>query len=256
MKYFYTFILYLLSISIHAQIPPIDTDRPDQTESVNLVPKNWLQFEAGFNFQKNNSHEKEFLLPTLLSKYGLSKRIELRLITPIKTTSSLLIPSGTLNETGLDVPEIGAKISLIEEKKMLPKTSFIFHIGIPAFTSDKFKPDKVAPNFRFTMQHTLSSVTALGYNLGCEWDGFTDDPAYIYTLTMGFNLSKKWYSYIEGFGAFKKQISPEHNVDGGLAYFINDNFKLDVSGGLGVSPNAPKYYISLGASARFNVAKK
>ncbi|HUS02963.1 MAG TPA: transporter [Chitinophagaceae bacterium] len=250
-----SFLVLLFFTCVKAQPDPIDTDRPDQTESVLLVPKKWLQFEAGFNIQKNNNSETEFLIPTLLSKYGLSKRIELRLITTIKKNSYLLIPTGTVYETGLDVTEIGAKISLFEEKNLLPKTSFLFHVGIPAFSSAKFKPDKAAPNFRFTMQHTVSSNSALGYNVGCEWDGFTNDPAYIYTLALGINLASKWYSYIEGFGTFKKQMSPEHNIDGGLAYFISNNFKIDLSTGFGLTPAAPKWYIALGASIRFKSGK-
>ena len=254
-KKIYFIALLYTSIDAGAQIPKIDTDRPDQTESVVLVPKKWLQFEAGFNYQKNSQDEKEFITPTLLSKYGLNNRVELRLITTIKTNSTLLIPSGTLHETGLDVTEIGAKIALFEEKKWVPKTSFMFHVAIPAFSSAKFKPDKVAPNFRFTMQHTLSSNTAMGYNVGCEWDGFTNDPAYIYTLTLGIDLAEKWYSYIEGFGAFKKQLSPEHNIDGGLAYFISENFKIDISSGFGLTDTAPQWYIALGASVRFKTGK-
>ena len=251
-------LVFLLSIfkNIKAQDQPIDTDRPDQTESAFLVPAKWLQFEAGFNYQKNNNNEKEFLTPTLLSKYGLSKRIELRLITTIRTNSSLVVPLGTLNETGLDITELGAKISLFQEKNFLPTTSFIFHLGIPAFSSAKFKPDKIAPNFRFTMQHTLSAKASLGYNLGCEWDGFTNDPAYIYTLTLGFNPAKKWYSYIEGFGALKKQIFPEHNLDGGLAYYISDNFKIDISSGFGISKAAPAWYLAIGFSVRFWLKKQ
>ena len=255
MKYFYTLILSFISVSLYAQ-EQIDTDRPDQTESAFLVPKKWLQFEAGFNFQKNNSNENEFLTPTLLSKYGLSKRLELRLITSLKTNSSSTIPYGKSNETGLDVVELGAKISLTEEKKFLPKTSLIFHLGIPGFTSVKFKPDKIAPNFRFTMQHTLSSRISVGYNAGCEWDGITNDPAYIYTLTLGFAPSKKWYSYIEGFGAFKKHIIPEHNFDSGLAYYISNNLKADVSSGFGLTNTAAQWYIAIGLSVRFNTNKK
>ena len=253
MKHFYTLILSCLSVSLYAQ-EQIDTDRPDQTESAFLVPKKWFQFEAGFNFQKKNSTENESLTPTLLSKYGLSKRIEFRIITSLKTNSSSATSYGTINETGLDVVEVGAKISLTEEKYFLPKTSFIFHLGIPGFTSVKFKPDKIAPNFRFTMQHTLSPKISLGYNAGCEWDGFTNDPAYIYTVTLGFSPAKKWYSYIEGFGAFKKKIVPEHNFDGGLAYFISNNFKADISSGFGLTNTAAQWYIAIGLSARFNLS--
>ena len=251
MKYFYTLTLTCLSLSINAQILPIDTDRPDQTESAFLVPAKWLQFEAGFNFQKNNKDEKEYLTPTLLSKYGVSKWIELRLITTLKTNSSLTT-FGTKNETGLDVAELGAKIALAGERKLFPKTSFIFQLGIPSFSSSKFKPDRVAPNFRFTMQHTLSEKISLGYNLGCEWDGYTNDPDYIYTVTLGYAPAKKWYTYIEAFGAFKKQITTEHNIDSGIAYFISNNFKTDISAGMGFTGNAAQWYIALGVSVRFN----
>lgn len=237
----------------HAQLQPIDTDRPDQTESAFLVPKKWLQFEAGFNFQKSDHREKEYLTPTLLSKYGASKAVELRLITTLKTRSHIEIPFGTINETGLDVVEIGSKISLWEEKSLLPKTSFIFHVGIPAFSSGKYTPDKAAPNFRFTMQHSLSHSASLGYNLGCEWDGFSNNPAYIYTLTLGYTIGEKWYTYIEGFGGVKKQLLPEHNVDGGVAYFITDDIKTDLSSGIGIAGAAPQWYIAFGVSVRCKI---
>ena len=68
MKYFYTIILFCLSISIYAQVSPIDTDRPDQTESAFTVPKNWLQMEAGFGFQQNTKSSKKISIPTLLTK--------------------------------------------------------------------------------------------------------------------------------------------------------------------------------------------
>lgn len=78
-------ILFLLLCSgvcqFSAAQDPIDTDRPDQTESAYTVPKHWLQFETGFNFQKNATDNYEFLNPTLLSKYGLTRKIEFRVIT-------------------------------------------------------------------------------------------------------------------------------------------------------------------------------
>ncbi len=252
MKIFYTITFLCLSFIAHAQIPKIDTDRPDQTESVNIVPKKWLQFEAGFNYQKNDDISHEFLVPTLLSKYGLSNRIELRLITTI-LRQSVDIPSlGKINNTELEQVEIGAKVALFEEKNFLPKTSLLFHVGIPGLAS--YKTDKFLFNSRLTMQHTLSKNISLGYNFGVEFDGTSDDPVFIYTLAPGINLGEKWYAYIEAFGDFQKNGA--HSLDGGLAYYISDNFKLDISSGFGISGNAPKYYVSLGASVRFNTSKQ
>ena len=61
----------------------IVTDRPDQTEAPALTPKKWMQFEVGVQseFDKADGYSSQSsLYPTVLAKYGLSKRFELRLI--------------------------------------------------------------------------------------------------------------------------------------------------------------------------------
>ncbi|MBP6432776.1 MAG: transporter [Ferruginibacter sp.] len=45
-------------------------------------------------------------------------------------------------------------------------------------------------------------------------------------------------------------------MDGGLAYFVNNNFKLDVSSGFGISKAAPDWYFTVGGSIRFNTKSK
>jgi hypothetical protein len=234
-----------------AQTEKIDTDRPDQTESAVTVPKKWLQLEMGFSKQVNNPNENEFQHPTLLSKYGISKRIEFRLITTIQTNTDLIIPLLKKRNTGLTPVEIGAKIALWEEKKLQPKTSLIFHVGIPKFASKSFQANSLAPNFRFTMQHTITQKIGLGYNVGAEWDGVNKEATWIYTFAPGINLSEKWYGYIEAFGFISKQNNPEHSLDGGIAYYINPNFKIDLSTGFGISKAAPDWYVAIGASFRF-----
>ena len=96
----------------------------------------------------------------------------------------------------------------------------------------------------------------LGSNIGAEWHGFTNAPTWIYTFAPGFTLSKKWYGYIEAFGFINKNESPQHSIDGGLGYFLNDNIKLDVSSGFGISKAAPNWYFSLGGSIRFKTKSK
>jgi hypothetical protein len=238
-----------------AQVEKIDTDRPDQTESAVLVPKKWIQFEMGFSKQVNSPTENEFQYPTLLSKYGISKRFEFRLITTIQTNTDFSNPLLQKRNTGLTPVEIGAKIALWEEKKLLPKTSLIFHVGIPKMASKDFQADHLAPNFRFTMQHSITKRIGLGYNVGAEWDGVNKEATWIYTFAPGINLSKKWYGYIEAFGFISKKNDPEHSLDGGIAYYIKPDFKIDLSSGFGISKAAPDWYIAVGGSIRFKTGK-
>ena len=255
-RIFLLFILFLFFQAVFSQIEKIDTDRPDQTESAFTIPKNWFQFEMGFNSQRNNSNDKEFFAPTLLSKYGISKKVELRVITTQRITSSKFSSNNTDKENGWDPVEIGAKISFCEEKGLLPKTSLIFHFALPRMASKNFRADKLAPNFRFTMQNSLSKNAALGYNLGAEWDGFSNTPTWIYTFAPGFNLSEKFYGYLEAFGFISKTEKPQHSLDAGIAYYVNNNFKIDFSGGPGISKEAPDAYIAFGFSIRFGKRSK
>lgn len=237
------------------QVEKIDTDRPDQTESAVLVPKKWFQFEFGIGKQVNSPGSHEFQHPTLLSKYGISKRIELRLITTATTNSYFDDQHIKQHETGLEPVEVGAKVSLWEEKKMLPKASLIFHFAIPKFASKKFRVEKPAPNFRFTFQNSITENIAIGYNLGAEWDGFNKEAAWLYTFAPGFTIGKKWYAYVEAFGFMSKLNPPEHSLDGGIAYYVTPDLKLDLSSGFGVSPAAPDWYVAFGWSVRFKAGR-
>src|SRR5205085_6187614 len=133
----------------------IDTDRPDQTESAGLVPKNYFQAEIGFNKENTYYDNYNLIYPTALLKYGLNK-IELRLETVFLSSYEQRVPEPKWT-TGLLPVEIGFKALITEEKKIIPKTSIIAHLGIPMLASPSFKIDHAAPSFRLTMQKTINS---------------------------------------------------------------------------------------------------
>jgi hypothetical protein len=224
---------------------PIATDRPDQTETPELVPKGMFQMENGFVYEKMNDDQKSIVSPTVLAKYGVNDNFELRLIIEYNTAE-------TAGEkiSGFNPVLIGTKIKMCDEKGLIPKTSFIGHLLLPDLASPGLKADYYAAMFRFTMQHTLSRKINLGYNLGTEWDGITPYATFIYTLTTGFSLTEKLGAYLEVFGFAPQNDSANHNADGGFTYLLSDNAMVDVSGGFGLTENAPDYFISCGFSFR------
>jgi hypothetical protein len=242
MKTKISIFLLIVSTAIYSQkTDPIQADRPDQTETPAIVPKGMYQVETGFTFEKNDMFSKSFSLPSTLWKYGVNKNLELRLIT------EFILEEKTYELTPLYV---GFKIKLAEEKGIIPKTSFIAHLGLPNAASSRFKTNCFAPEFRFTMQHTLSDKFSLGYNLGAEWDGFTALPTFIYTITSGYTITKKLGVYGEFFGYLPQNCKASHLLDGGFTYLINNNFMVDLSSGLGLTKNALQDYFAFGFSFR------
>jgi hypothetical protein len=226
----------------------IQTDRPDQTESPFITPKRQLQMEIGFVYEKESKSVTNYTHPNILTKFGLSDRVELRLVTDygsnqqsysdVVTTKSLFSP--TL---------VGCKVNFFEEKGIVPQTSMILHVGIPFLASKTFQRDEVFTTFRFLMQHSLGDKTSLSYNLGAEWDGITTKPTVIYTLAAGYSISSRLGSYIELYG-FAQGRQVTHQYDMGFTYLITPDLQLDASGGVGINKNAPDYFVGIGISFR------
>lgn len=248
-------IALLLLISAEGygqQTGKIDTDRPDQTESTFIIPRNYFQAELGFN--KENYRYDNYLLkhPTALMKYGLSNRLELRLEMNYITEYLQLIPDPKTT-TFLEPVEIGTKVRLWEEKGLLPKASVIAHIGLPFLASEQFQSDPASYTLRFSFQNSLTENLALGYNFGIEGGG-GEDRAFFYTIAPGIELGEKWYSYVEAFGSFYPGFA-EHYLDGGIAYYLSPDTKLDLSGGFGLGDASIRNYVAIGFSFRMPLKK-
>lgn len=225
---------------------PISTDRPDQTETADLVPKGMFQMENGFSYEQADASTSEMITPSTLIKYGINDNFELRLIVEYST-----VDTDMTSASGFKPILLGFKVKVAEEYGIIPKTSFIGHLSIPKLATKEFQNEFYAPEFRFVMQNTLSDRFKLGYNLGAEWDGDTAEPSFIYTLSLAFGLTDKFGAFVESYGFAPQKDLAEHCIDGGLTYLLSDNFMIDASGGFGVSDNAPDYFVSAGFSFRF-----
>ena len=242
---FILFYLFLNGIVSAQETDAIQTDRPDQTETPAVTPLKMLQIETGFNFEKTNNVTSSLLIPNILWKYGISRNLEIRLLTEFSLNKEYSEKS-----SGISPIVMGFKYKLLEENGIIPKTSFIGHLGLPNWNSSKFKLNNLAAQFRFTMQHNVTEKISISYNLGSEWEDFNSDPPFVYTLSTGYSISKKLGSYIEIFGFAPQNQKSSHNFDGGFTYLLSNNAMVDVSGGIGLTENAPKYYYAFGFSFR------
>jgi hypothetical protein len=195
---------------------------------------------------KARKKELSYVHPAILWKVGILKSTELRLITEASTFKDT---TGSYT-TGLAPVQIGFKTAICEERKARPKISFIGHMAVPYVSTKSQRTQYFAPNFRFTLEHTLTKRISLGYNAGMEWDGISPYPSFIYTIVNGIDIRGKWYFYYEFFGDFPVNRPSTHTFDGGFAWLIKDNMQLDFSGGFQLFPFNKGWYVSLGYSFR------
>jgi hypothetical protein len=107
------------------------------------------------------------------------------------------------------------------------------------------------------MLHTLSENFLLTYNIGLEqrsWKYY--QTVYLYTFSPKFIISEKFQAFVEIYGFLRRGRLPETSIDGGLSYFINDDFKLDASAGMRINNNTNIKFFGVGASYRLNTTKE
>jgi hypothetical protein len=241
------FIATITCVLSYAQDNKIKTDRPSETQIPEAVGKKTFQPEIGFRFEREEEEEHTLEHPQILFRFGLLPKLELRAeITP-QTEKR---PEEKMS--GLKPVELGFKLGVLEEKGIIPQTALQAHVGMRDLSSDEFKTKYYYPRVRLLFQNKLTDKIELGYNVGAEWNGESTTADWVYTVSPQFSVGEKWEVFIEEYAYIRKATSPQHHLDGGLAYYVNNNVKWDLWGGLGLSHDAPKYFVSTGISFRFH----
>lgn len=256
-------LLCVLSLSTYAQI---ETDRPDFTESPNVVPKGALQVETGFILENDlassstsmlETKSQNITLNTTLLRFGLTENIELRLNTSVdRSQTQVSNPmggvSGPLSDTvfkGLSTSFIGFKTNLYKNDKM--SIGFLGHLYIPELASGDFAKSidqKVAPEFLIPLTYDITDKFGIAVQYGLTWDGFTPNPTTSYTLALGYGITDALSFYVEPYGFLTNNGDELHLLNGGFTYLVNDNFQLDLTGGIGLNEAAPDNFLNCGAS--------
>ena len=240
----------LLSIALFASIlvtfaqetddvGSIVTDRPDATEASSTVGKGTLQIETGGvfeSFEKNNVKSESYTYNTMLVRYGFLDNLELRLgwnfIEGITKVNGNKLDNVT---SGLSPLLLGVKLDIAEEKDGMPEIALIGHV-FPIFSaSTDFRPETTGVDFRFSLSHTLSEKSSLGYNIGAQWGNDSPEAAAIYTVAYGYSLSDKFGFYAELYGDLPEDNSANHYWDAGFTYLACKDLQFDIYGGTSIT---------------------
>ena len=221
-KYRITFVVLIISgfsiLSI-AQDPMV-TDRPDQTESASIVPKNYFQLESGFlsvtglsNFSFSN-----------LFRYGIHKNLELRMVNTINNTGEF--DFGSLYTIGLNDLELGAKIGLLTGSTQI---AILSHLSLP-IGSEEHSLGVIGLNSRLCISHVLTESIGLAYNLGYFYADENSSNAFA-TVSFAISLTEKVGYYLEAYGNYSNDSELSLNMDTGITYLYRPNLQFDLSFG-------------------------
>ena len=240
MKYSLVFLSFTILININVSGQELVTDRPDQTESATIVPQYHLQWEAGSQYDEYNSGS-EWTLLTNLFRYGVSDKLEFRLVTEIISAPKAGFDNYKLGTADI---QIGLKYALL---KGPVEIAYMGHLVAPN-GSIHTTFDAWGTVNRINIAHNFSENISSSYNFGYELFEEGSNGDFIYTWALGFALTEKLGFYIELFGAYEEFESWTSNFSSGFAYLYKDNLQFDFSIGSGITDRSN--YYNLGFSWR------
>lgn len=235
---------------------PLVTDRPDFTESTLAVPLGRVQLEAGLTFTRDGAgggeHAQSITAPEALLRLGLADGFELRLGAP----SYAYADDGTDDADGFTDSSIGFKLELAGQEGARPSMAVLASLSLPT-GADEFTSDEVDPAVVFAWAYDLGeSGWSVAGNAGASSleDGAGDRfEEFSASLAVGAPITNELSAYAEYYGFYRNGAGagPEHYVNGGLTYLLNNNTQLDARVGFSLNGRADDLFAGAGVSFRF-----
>ena len=242
----------LLAGSAQAQDEPLITDRPDFTESPQVVPRGRVQVEGGLTYSRQGP-ARDWGVGEVLVRVPVAKKVEVRIGVP-----SYMRQRGAGRTSGLDDSFLGAKFALSDGNTQKKKPALGLLIGTTLPTgSTAIGEDAYQPEAIISASWELSPKLAFNSNLGYARpsDGGARFNQLLGSVSLGFALNDKWGAFAEVFGLSKADATGKSAkyVDGGVTYLINNDFQLDARLGFGLNNKVggPDFFTGIGASRRF-----
>ncbi len=235
---------------------PMVTDRPTASASPLVIPRRTFQLELGHKASRTEGEPESLdaqVFPDLLARYGINRKIEVRL-----AAAGWTLESGPGERPiGFSDISVGAKIALAEEKGRRPQMGFLVDVSLPVGHGD-FTSDRAVPKFLFLGSNSLSDRLGLTYNIGPSLvastnNGESDTDAELeYAVALSGTVGGPFSLFAELFGAFTfdSKLLDRHSFQAGTTILLSPRFQIDIRGGLGLVENEPDWLVGAGLAFR------
>jgi hypothetical protein len=228
------------------------TDRPDFTESSEVIPRGGFQFESGFNYEgdtRDGIHKGSVTVPGALLRIGLGGRAELR----IGGGGFLSEAAEGLRISGYSDLELGVKIRLLDQAKAGVDVAVIEMISLP-FGAAGFTSGHLDPTLKVTWARRLPMGWAATGNV--NFASISDDAGRFtqraISASFGHDLPSGWGGFVELYGFTPMEGAERTGVtlDWGVARPVGRGLQFDIELGRGFTAPAPDWFVGFGFAVR------
>jgi hypothetical protein len=243
--------LILLTCLIPLSPSSVFAARPLTTDDTGTVEKGKFQLETGFDFTRQDNHDRE-LRPSMTLSYGLFERMDMG----IGSGYLFVHPEEGKKENGFADTELKIKYRLMDEKGWLPSFAVTGKVKKPtASESKELGSGKTDFGINVIFTKNLSKRWVFHINAGYTFIGEHGvNNEFNYSVAGQYILSDKWVlvGEIIGVNNFngRKGDDPLSGLLG-TYYLITDNIVWDAGVEIGMSKAAPDFRLTTGLTLFF-----
>jgi len=238
----------------------IETDRDSFTPSTRTVERARWIVESSYSFIDNRHTDETHSLPELLLRYGLTKRIELRLGGNYEvggagaevsggTEADEIKGSGLVRESQL---LYGLKVRVTEQDRWRPESSVILQGHTPTSGPDPATAISVGYVFGWELPDDWKLDSALRF--GADSEGGDRYETWSPSVVLRKSLGDRWNIHTEYFGHFAQNRADnfaKQFISPGVHYLITPNIEIGVRVGWGLNDQTAPFFSNAGVGCRF-----
>lgn len=233
-----------------SSVPELVTDRPDFTESSEVVGHRVVQIESGLTLEQSDEITRQITAPQILVRVGVGSRVELRFAGDGFISQSLKTPAGWARTSGGSDFELGGKFKFLDADRSGIDMAVIPFLSLPT-ASDGFSSNGYDPGFKLTAARDLPRGFGLSGNFNAAH--VTTERGRVWehevSVSIGHALVGPFGAYWEGFGTLTDG-GCDCTVNTGVSLALGDNRQVDVEVGRGISGQAQDWFIGVGFAMR------
>jgi hypothetical protein len=245
---------------------PIETDRPDLTDSPITIPYGHIQLESGYAYTRDHDSDQssnDHTLPQYLLRVGLVKDLELRVgwegfsfteETTVERDDDGHKGRRTVHQDGGSDLYLGSKIHLIDQAGWVPDFALIPGMTVPTGAADKTSGD-VDPEIVLAGSHDVGEKWTVSSNVVLA--SLTDPAGRFLQTTATFDVGYKINSWLQTYAEYAafcpntRGSDAAHYLGSGLDFTVTNNLHLDWSVSTGLNEEAADFSTGVGLGFRF-----
>lgn len=237
----------------------LETDRDSFTPATTTVGARRLMFESAYSFINNRSTADSHSFPEIVTRYGLTEKLELRLGWNYELGGGGSVSSGDAGgelEGGPKGPEsqmlYGVKFAVTEQDRWVPRSAMIVQGVSPTSGPSNYSDFQLGYVFGWEiLDHWQLDSSIRSISTKEEGDHFQQwAPSVVLKVPVG----ERWNVHGEYFGLFTEGRANEKNgqyFSPGVHYLISPNFEVGVRVGWGLNADAANSFTNVGFGVRY-----